>query len=346
MTFKVFLTEERERIKWLHDYYVKLWAKSYYKSEDEMRKYMKDLPVKPADGEGWMVRFNEILAADPTPSKAYSKWLLDIAFSRINPNFTEDRGTIRAALEVFDRVKRNMPVEKRDIAGYKKYHDLFAAIEPFVKSNREVKREEVDRLKSHVITVYSDSSGTLYIPTTEDAAKYLGRGTQWCTAADNNNMFDDYNDMGPLFVYVESSGRKVQYHCPDFLDTVDSFSTYNSGPVIDHLIYKGPDASAIGSLNGKYKTELLESVKYWAHEVQLADENDKNYIAMWAGMYINKFSHLFSSSKYCMYGLGIAVWARSSIAVHEIVTKYVSVHPKFNKEGILALLRFAYPWLK
>ena len=54
-------------------------------------------------------------------------------------------------------------------------------------------------------------------PKTQAAACYLGQGTRWCTAATKAyNVFDDYNENGPLLVIIPAKpnhpGQKWQFH--------------------------------------------------------------------------------------------------------------------------------------
>ena len=54
----------------------------------------------------------------------------------------------------------------------------------------------------------------VYHPLTELGAKYYGRRTKWCTAARNNNMFNHYNSIGPMYiieVYKDNSKKVVKY---------------------------------------------------------------------------------------------------------------------------------------
>ena len=55
-----------------------------------------------------------------------------------------------------------------------------------------------------------DDGFTAAIPRTELAAKWWGRGTRWCTAADQNNYFQSYDSKAPLLVMLWPDGRKVQ----------------------------------------------------------------------------------------------------------------------------------------
>ena len=49
--------------------------------------------------------------------------------------------------------------------------------------------------------IYESKFGTAYWPLDQEAACYLGQGTQWCTAATRSeNYFDQYNDVGGLII--------------------------------------------------------------------------------------------------------------------------------------------------
>ncbi len=41
---------------------------------------------------------------------------------------------------------------------------------------------------------------TIYAPKTVDESKYYGCNTKWCTASSDNNMFENYNKRGQLFI--------------------------------------------------------------------------------------------------------------------------------------------------
>jgi hypothetical protein len=66
------------------------------------------------------------------------------------------------------------------------------------------------------------------LPRDEDSAKYYGRGTRWCTAAENNNRFDYYyEEDDPLFIFLPKqpkyNGEKYQIHfgSNQFMDEKD-----------------------------------------------------------------------------------------------------------------------------
>ena len=50
-------------------------------------------------------------------------------------------------------------------------------------------------------------------PKTGEASVFFGKGTRWCTAAENNNAFDRYNRSGNLFIVIpKGTSEKYQFH--------------------------------------------------------------------------------------------------------------------------------------
>lgn len=154
---------------------------------------------------------------DPTDNKIYVDWMLRQSLRGIR-RFIEDSQAIRNDLRSYDRVKRHMPVNQRDINQFKTYHDLRTALIPYeeaeLKSKNEIKRNEVAEFKKEITKVYEGPEGRIYIPKSEKASMYLGRGTQWCTAATGHNYFHHYDKQGPLYVIILADGKKYQFHEP------------------------------------------------------------------------------------------------------------------------------------
>ena len=86
--------------------------------------------------------------------------------------------------------------------------------------------EEQELYKSkQAILFYNDSQVKVVIPKTEKASIFFGRGTKWCTAARNDNMFKQYNNEGPLYiVIIKGTNEKYQFHWKSnqFMDSSDS----------------------------------------------------------------------------------------------------------------------------
>ena len=133
----------------------------------------------------------------------------------------EDVSRVKQALKQFQQKQRVLPI--KDINQYRSVADLEDAVEDTeeVKSKRQQKQE----IKTEgADVVMKGSDGTVVKLKTKEAACYYGKGTKWCTAANNNNMFDEYNDEGPLYVFIGNDGRKFQFHfrTDQFMDEQDN----------------------------------------------------------------------------------------------------------------------------
>lgn len=171
--------------------------------------------------------FDILLLADPTQDKKYAQWVIR---SYLRGTFRrEDIDRIKGWLTRFDQIKPKLEPQQRDIMQYQNPTELYTkVIQPMRKldatSQRQIDKAIDAQLKSQVRVVYKGPEGAIYVPTTEEASCYLGRGTQWCTAAtESNNAFHDYNREGPLYIVMTPDGRKVQMHfeSEQFMDETD-----------------------------------------------------------------------------------------------------------------------------
>lgn len=163
---------------------------------------------------------------DPTPKKVYTSWILNQYATKVIRQ--EDSSRINATLALFDKVKSRLEV--RDINKYKTLSELEDSIEPFaeVKSNKEIKRG----IKSEgADLVYEDKNMSIYKLKNKEAAQLYGSNTRWCTAGESNNMFDYYNNKGPLYV-IMAGDRKYQIHADtqQFMDEKDAPVKLDSFP--------------------------------------------------------------------------------------------------------------------
>jgi hypothetical protein len=74
--------------------------------------------------------------------------------------------------------------------------------------------------------IYESEFIVIYKPTNDREAKYHGQHTKWCTAGDKDNLFNDYDDYGPLYVIQKVGGLpsdKYQLHVASngFVDSED-----------------------------------------------------------------------------------------------------------------------------
>jgi len=72
--------------------------------------------------------------------------------------------------------------------------------------------------------LYNDDQIKVVIPRSKAASQFFGKGTRWCTAAENNNRFAYYNKKGPLYIVIlKGTNAKYQFHWESnqFMDTKD-----------------------------------------------------------------------------------------------------------------------------
>lgn len=136
--------------------------------------------------------------------------------------------------------------------------ELYAALEPFKEVDVVSNREQDRALERHLIAtgqakILSTDPKVIELHSKE-AAKFYGRGTKWCTAAEENNMFsfyysghdeddielhDDEADVGPLYIII-LDGAKYQFH-PASLQVMDA----QDQPVAQATFMKMLDVPAV-----------------------------------------------------------------------------------------------------
>lgn len=164
---------------------------------------------------------NELVKADPTPNRKYLQFIVNRFLAG---NFKlEDVGVVSENIALFDKVKAKLPVANRDINSFKRMAELYIAVRPFkdqdVVSNRQAKSVVKE---AGVKKIIDAPAIKIFQVLTEDAAKFYGKGTTWCTAGDNNNQFEHYAANGAIYV-IMTEGRKFQLHVEEdqFMDEQD-----------------------------------------------------------------------------------------------------------------------------
>jgi antitoxin component HigA of HigAB toxin-antitoxin module len=112
----------------------------------------------------------------------------------------EDADKIKEDLDLFDKNYRHI---NKQITQIKDQYELAQIVDQF----REKKEKgEIDlsrsEIKKDVEKIYEDENWLILTPKTEEAAKYYGKNTRWCTAAEKDNYFDQYNKDGPLYILI------------------------------------------------------------------------------------------------------------------------------------------------
>ncbi len=190
--------------------------------DDIYRKYYSNISKE---------TFGKLINTDPTynpqqPQKMgkYTKWIIDKY--RRNLLKLEDLYRLKECLETFHRYQNRLEV--KDINRYRDEQALYQAVKGFMEDPTQAtsKSDEIRHIKEDEAEhVYEDDKWTVIVPLTERASCYYGKGTRWCTAADNgNNMFDSYNDDGYLYINIRKiDGAKFQFHfeSEQFMDAMD-----------------------------------------------------------------------------------------------------------------------------
>ena len=173
-----------------------------------------------------------ILNTDITKGK-YARFLIE-AF--INDKFLEEDligeldSTVGQAISLFHKHKSKLPENMRSVyalnpetgeALYQSPGDLWNSVKQFQGelSGKELKREEQEKIYRETEFIYKDEETGFQIisPLTEESAKWWGKGTRWCTSAENNNRFWNYAKQLPLLILLmpasantAGNGQKLQ----------------------------------------------------------------------------------------------------------------------------------------
>ena len=145
--------------------------------------------------------------ADPTSAKTMTGWLVQqYAQGRLR---LEDTGTARETLGMFEKYARKLPLGRRDLGKYVSLADVWNGVVSLAEAERDKlggkAKKAMDRDKAYAESriLRQDEDGfTIAVPLTEFAAKWWGRGTRWCTAAEYNNRFWQYHEKAPLIVII------------------------------------------------------------------------------------------------------------------------------------------------
>ena len=135
---------------------------------------------------------------DPTQNKQYTLQLVNWFINGRNfPKIEDGESTLRQSLYDFQKLKARIPEEYRDIRRYSNPKEFVDNVQTL--KEKYGKEETMPKGKSEII--YQTKDVTVRWAEDQEAACYLGQGTQWCTASTKaDNYFDQYNKEGPLII--------------------------------------------------------------------------------------------------------------------------------------------------
>ncbi len=186
-------------------------------------------------------------------NKGYFTWLYNMV--KNNQLKSEDFYKVKEYLRLFDKFINKIPNELRDINKFKNLNDLYDVVKEFEGGEDEISTSKTSEIKdikkNEVEKVFEDGEWLIMIPKTERASCLIGKGTQWCTAADqSNNMFDHYNQDGPLYVMVDKYNEtKYQLHfeSEQLMDANDR--AVSASYFFDHIV---EDSAVFDFLQSRY----------------------------------------------------------------------------------------------
>ena len=123
----------------------------------------------------------------------------------------EDLGRLTRALSVF--TQQNSKFELKNIQQYPSLGDLEEAVGRVTGVNEESKRQVAKNIKMQGSReIYRNDEWRVIEMTTPEAVCELGKGTKWCTNADNDGLENAqmYLKSGPLFLFLHNEGGKWQ----------------------------------------------------------------------------------------------------------------------------------------
>jgi hypothetical protein len=145
--------------------------------------------------------------ADPTQNKGMTAWLVgQYGQGKLR---LEDLGTASETLTMFRRYAQRLEKNQRDLGQYQSLAAVWEAVIGFANeeeqhlSGKAQKALERDKAYTESRILRQDPDGfTIAVPLTEFAAKWWGKGTRWCTAAEKGNAFRQYHKDAPLIVVI------------------------------------------------------------------------------------------------------------------------------------------------
>ena len=113
-------------------------------------------------------------------------------------NFNSNFQDLVLKLREFEKISSNLP--KTDINSYKNLTELYQALNDYAnRPRRDTKKVEGGNV------VYEDDRFFIVNPLTHQSSCYYGKGTKWCTAADSDHQFNNYNQDGKLFYILDKT---------------------------------------------------------------------------------------------------------------------------------------------
>lgn len=127
--------------------------------------------------------------------------------------FWEDTDQLKEYLKLFEKAKNKRMLSSResDLMRLKTVEELKDLVLPL---KDELTDRDEEEYGGEAEKIYEKDGWLIVIPKDEEASCKYGANTQWCTASTKgNNLFQRYNQHGPLYIIIDKkSNRKWQFH--------------------------------------------------------------------------------------------------------------------------------------
>jgi len=183
--------------------------------KDKYGKDFRGIPGYPKDKLDDLIE--KIGEVDPSTKGIYMPWIARLVISKPQENRAEDLDRVGQDLQNFETHKRQ--IARKDINQYRSFADLYDAIAPFLapreltadEAEKQRQKEELEKVKNDIVTVYAGPEGWIRMPKTYEAAKFLGQNTRWCTSM--LQQYQYYTKDDKLFVvYDKDNKQRYQLH--------------------------------------------------------------------------------------------------------------------------------------
>lgn len=178
-----------------------------------LENYWSRLAKRMADGEKSFLDQERIMdwfeSADPTTKKAYVVQLI-LWYLDGNIRYLEDVPKAKSALMLYSKFRNKLP--PIGSLSFKELLDLADSLDA-ERSRAEMKREEEEEFyrKKQAVLYFENDNIKVVVPKTIAASRFFGKGTRWCTAANDNNMHHHYHRQGPLYIVMFKNRNKKKW---------------------------------------------------------------------------------------------------------------------------------------
>lgn len=180
-------------------------------------------------------------------------------------NFDSNFQDLVNKLKTFDKISSNLPIT--DINSYKNLEQLSKALTDYSeRPRRDYSEMEGGRV------VFDDGRFFVVNPQTHQASCYYGKGTKWCTAADSDYQFKQYNDDGKLFYILDRTADSS-----DPFYKIALLRKFNG----DKIFYKADDTTTMilpAHIGAKKYEEIMDKIEEYLnseYSAQIKFHEDK-----------------------------------------------------------------------